>query len=89
MCTLLMAVPRVSVQPELVQRLADVSVWKAGSAMQVTSLGSEAKLGVDFADVYAGSQLARCANTSTDRIAHTQRHLHHEMWMLTGVEFDL
>ena len=29
--------------------------------MQVTSLGSEAKLGVDFADVYAGSQLARCA----------------------------
>ncbi|CAK0784035.1 hypothetical protein CVIRNUC_007238 [Coccomyxa viridis] len=27
--------------------------------LEVTSLGSEAKLGVDFADVYAGSQLAR------------------------------
>ena len=37
------------------------SVWKAGSVVQVTSLGSEAKLDVDFADVYAGSQLARCA----------------------------
>ena len=61
MCTLSVAVRHVPVQPELVRRLAAVSACKAGSVVQVTSLGSEAKLGVDFADVYAGSQLARCA----------------------------
>ena len=26
---------------------------------------------------------------SIDRIAYTRRHLHHEMWMFIGVEFDL
>ena len=61
MCTLSVSMPHVLVQPELVQRPADVSVWKAGSDAQVTSLGSEAKLGVDFADVCAGSELARYA----------------------------
>ena len=29
------------------------------SCAQVTSLGSEAKLGMDFADVYAASKLAK------------------------------
>ena len=36
-------------------------VWPdlACSGAQVTSLGSEAKLGTDFADVYANSKLAK------------------------------
>lgn len=56
-----MAVSHVSVQPGLVRQLSDVPVWRADCDVQVTSLGSEAKLGMDFADVYASSQLAMCA----------------------------
>ena len=81
MFTLPMAVSHATMQPELLRQLAGPPVWKADCVVQVTSLGSEAKLAVDFADVYASSQLAMCApiNTYMIWIPEAQRHPYHQI----------